>query len=75
MTWVNLIEVKFRSVFSQETAIELFETLTYQRRYWPQAHVVIVLGEPFQPEAKFHQDYIRVIIPGRCGDPAWSARN
>lgn len=64
VTWAKLIEVKFRRTFGRNTADELFATLTEQRCFWPQSYAVIIVGEPFLPEARFHQDYIRVIPPG-----------
>lgn len=65
VTWARLIEVKFRRAFSKDTADELFETLSDQRCLWPQSYAVVIVGEPFWPEARFHQDYIRVIPPGQ----------
>lgn len=61
VTWAKLIEVKYRRVFKKDTAAELFDTLTEQRRFWPQSSTVIILGQPFSSEDRFHQDYIRVI--------------
>jgi hypothetical protein len=65
VTWAKLIEVKFRRSFTRSTAKELFATLTDQRVHWPQSYAVLLLGEPFHPDARFHQDYIRVIPPDR----------
>ena len=31
--------------------------------HWPQSYAVLLVGEPFYPDARFHQDYIRVIPP------------
>lgn len=62
--WAKLIEVKFRRSFSRSTAEELLATLAEQRVHWPQSYAVIVVGRPFLPDARFHQDYIRVIPPG-----------
>ena len=59
----KLIEVKFRRRFDKRTADELFVTLTEQRQYWPQSYAIIMLGRPFQPASKFHQDFMRVIPP------------
>jgi hypothetical protein len=64
MTWAKLIEVKFRRRFTWETANELFVTLSERRRYWPDSTAVIIIGQPFMEEARFHQDYIRVIPAG-----------
>jgi hypothetical protein len=61
--WAKLIEVKFRSSFDRKTANELLATLADQRRFWPESSAVIMIGKPFLPEARFHQDYIRVIPP------------
>jgi hypothetical protein len=37
--------------------------LTDQRMHWPRSYAVLLVGEPFYPDARFHQDYIRVIPP------------
>jgi hypothetical protein len=63
VTWAKLIEVKFRRRFDRKTADELLTSLREQRRFWPQSSAVIILGQPFLPEARFHQDFIRVIPP------------
>jgi hypothetical protein len=63
VTWSKLVEVKFRHRFDRETAVELLATLTEQRRFWPQSFAVIIVGKTYHPEARFHQDYIRVIPP------------
>lgn len=67
VTWAKLIEVKFRRMFTRDTADELVETLTEQRRFWPQSTAVIIIGQPFMEGARFHQDYARVIAPGETG--------
>jgi hypothetical protein len=64
VTWAQLIEVKFRRSFCRATADELFATLSEQREFWPDSYAVVMLGQPFHPAARFHQDYIRVIPPG-----------
>ena len=64
VTWAKLVEVKYRRSFDEETAAELLDSLMYQRMYWPDSHAVIIIGQPFVPDGKFHQDYIRVIPPG-----------
>ena len=61
--WARLIEVKFRRSFDRNTANQLFDALSEQRLFWPQSYAVIVVGEPLLPNARFHQDYIRVIPP------------
>lgn len=63
VTWARLVEVKLRNSFSQATAEELYVTLADQREFWPQSYAVVMIGEPFFPEARFHQDYLRVIPP------------
>jgi hypothetical protein len=63
VTRVKLIEVKFRRSFDRDAADRLYEKLAAQRRYWPDSYAVITIGEPFLPNARFHQDYIRVIPP------------
>jgi hypothetical protein len=65
VTWAKLIEVKFRHSFTKGTADELFDSLAAQRLFWPESYAVIMIGEPFFPDAKFSQDYIRVIPPGQ----------
>jgi hypothetical protein len=67
LTWAKLIEVKFRRVFTRDTADELVDTITDQRRFWPQSTAVIIIGQPFLEDARFHQDYARVIPPGETG--------
>lgn len=62
--WARLIEVKFRRRFDRTTADGLIDDLTEQRRFWPESSAVIMLGQPFFPDARFHQDFIRVIPPG-----------
>ncbi len=63
ITWAKLIEVKFRRYFDRRTADDLLDVLTEQRRFWPESSAIIMLGNPFLPEARFHQDFIRVIPP------------
>ena len=65
VSWAKLIEVKFRRSFCRDTADELLATLTHQRSFWPESYAVIIVGEPFLPDARFHQDYIRVIPPNQ----------
>jgi hypothetical protein len=31
--------------------------------FWPQSYAVIIVSEPFFPDARFHQDHIRVVPP------------
>jgi hypothetical protein len=64
VTWARLIEVKFRRRFDRRTAGELIDELTEQRRFWPESSAVILLGQPFFPDARFHQDFMRVVPPG-----------
>jgi hypothetical protein len=63
VTQAVLLEIKFRRSFNRQVARELYETLSEQRKYWPEAHAVIMIGEPFVREGRFHQDYIRLIMP------------
>jgi hypothetical protein len=56
-----LVEVKFRRRFDDSSARALFEKLERQRRYWPDSHAVLTIAEPFAPDGRFHQDYIRVL--------------
>jgi len=63
VTWARLVEVKFRKCFNQATANELLATLTYQRRFWPESFMVIIRGQAIWSDARFHQDYIRVVPP------------
>ena len=43
----------------------LAEGLHEQRRYWPHSTTVLILGTPFVPGGRFHQDYIRCLPPDR----------
>jgi hypothetical protein len=63
VSWARLIEVKFRQRFDQEVAEELYSALTEQRKYWPDLYAIIMIGEPFVKEGKFHQDFVRVVPP------------
>jgi hypothetical protein len=64
VTRANLIELKYRRLFDKETAEELLRTLTYQRKFWPPSFAVIIVGKSsWSDDARFHQDYIRVIPP------------
>ena len=65
-TWQ--VEVKCRRAFNELTAQELYTTLTRQWTYWPRAYAVIVLLEPTVAGGRFHQDFIRLVRPGRAED-------
>jgi hypothetical protein len=52
--------------FTKAAADKLFVKLSYQRRFWPDSYAVILIGEPFPPNTRFHQDFIRVIPPNRA---------
>lgn len=65
VTWAVLVEVKFRRRFDREAAAELYDTLSEQQQYWPEAWTIIMIGEPFHADHHFHQDYIRTIPPGK----------
>jgi hypothetical protein len=58
-----LVEVKFRRRFDDRSALALYRQLQRQRRHWPEAYAVLMISEPFRAEARFHQDYIRVLPP------------
>ena len=61
ITTASLVEVKFRSVFNQETASDLYRVLSRQFNYWPSALCVLLIGESCLEDGRFHQDYIRVV--------------
>lgn len=61
MTEAFLVEVKYRRRFDDDGRRSLYEELSRQRHYWPQSHAVLMIGEPFVENGRFHQDYIRVI--------------
>ena len=58
-----LVEVKFRRRFDEGSANLLCKELSKQREHWPTSYAVIMIAEPFLPEGRFHQDYIRVVPP------------
>lgn len=60
-----LVEVKYRRRFDDGTARALHRQLVRQRRHWPEAYAVVMLSEPFRADASFHQDFIRVVPPGK----------
>lgn len=60
-----LVEVKYRRRFDDRTARALYHQLVRQRRHWPEAYAVVMLSEAFRVDASFHQDYIRVVPPGK----------
>lgn len=61
MSEAHLVEVKYRRRFDDIARKSLFDDLSRQRQYWPQSHAVLMIGEPFVPDGRFHQDYMRVI--------------
>jgi hypothetical protein len=61
----HLVEVKFRKRYDEETLKELSQKITELRQYWPAAYMVVMIGEPFMTDGRYHQDYIRVIKPDR----------
>jgi hypothetical protein len=58
-----LVEIKFRCRFDEDSAQALHEKLARQRRYWPHSYAVLMISEPFVANARFHQDFIRVLPP------------
>ena len=58
-----LVEVKFRRSFNDRSARGLYEVLHRQRKYWPESWAVLMIAEPFVANARFHQDFIRVLRP------------
>ena len=60
-----LVEVKFRKKFSERAARELHQTLTDQRKHWPESWAVIFISEATFPDMRFHQDYMRAVPPGK----------
>ena len=63
MSNVFMVEVKFRRRFDKDTAKTLHAQLAQQLKHWPQTYAVIMVAEPFRPEATYYQDYIRVLKP------------
>jgi hypothetical protein len=63
MSHVFLVEVKIRKKFNEDSAESIFESPKEQRKYWPQAYVVIMVAEALNPTDRFHQDYVRVLRP------------
>jgi hypothetical protein len=61
------VEVKFRRSFTARSARGLYEVLNRQRRYWPDSYAILLIAQPFAVDARFHQDYIRVLPPGHTG--------
>src|SRR3954452_3816503 len=43
----HLVEVKFRKGYDEETVKDLAQEISEQRQYWPEAFVVVMIGEPF----------------------------
>jgi hypothetical protein len=71
VSWAALVELKFRRRFDEETARELHSTLISQRKHWPSANVLVMIGEPFRENDRFHQDYIRFIKPQATESLLW----
>jgi hypothetical protein len=65
LTEAFLVEVKFRRRFDERTAQAVFKKLERQRHFWPESYAVIMISEPSDKPARFHQDYIRVLPPGQ----------
>lgn len=63
VSWARLIEGKFRQRFDQDVAEELHSALTEQRKYWPDSYAIIMIGESFVMDGRFHQDFVRVVPP------------
>jgi hypothetical protein len=64
MSKAFLVEVKFRTRFDDIVAADLKAELDHQREHWPSSYAVVMIAEPFVKDGRFHQDCIRVIIPG-----------
>ncbi len=60
-----LVEVKFRKGFTERAARSLHRELSNQRKYWPDTYAVVMIADSFVPSGRFHQDYIRVVEPGK----------
>jgi|GEM_PF-5251999 len=62
MDVAHQVEVKFRSNVGQAARDELAMALSRQREFWPQTCVLLLVGKSSNgPNAKFFQDYVRVI--------------
>lgn len=61
ISMVNLVEVKFRKRFSEESAINLYETLRHQFEHWPNAVCMLMVSEaPNGGKAEFNQQVQQV---------------
>lgn len=72
VTWAVLLEIKFRRSFDRLVAQELHATLSEQRKYWPDSYAVVMIGNPFVKGGRFHQDYIRLIMPDETDKLLWT---
>jgi hypothetical protein len=50
----HLVEVKFRKRYDECTLKELAQEIAAQRRYWPEAYVVVMIGVPFVKDGRYH---------------------
>ena len=71
VSWAALVEVKYRRTFTSKIARELHATLSEQRQHWPEAYAAIIIGDPFVEDGHFHQDYIRLVEPGKTDALLW----
>lgn len=58
-----LVEVKFRSSITRDSLQSLHAKLTEQSKFWPEMYTVLLTSTTRRDNAKFHQDYIRVLRP------------
>ena len=72
VSWTRLIEVKLRKRFDQEVAKELHSILSEQRQYWPDSYAIIMIGDPFVKDGKYHQDVVRVVPPSETDSLLYS---
>jgi len=75
VSWAALVEIKYRRRFDDEVSRELHDTLSKQREYWPEANALVMIGEPFDSNDRFHQDYIRLIKPAETSRLLWRPLN
>ena len=75
VSWAALVEIKYRRQFDDEVSRELHDTLSKQREYWPEANALVMIGQPFDSNNRFHQDYIRLIKPGETARLLWRPPN
>lgn len=62
---MHLVEVKYRTAFTDQDRMELYRQLEHQRRFWPQSGALLLIGQGEPLGGAFVQDYVRAIPPGK----------